>query len=178
MTTSAAQISCHMPALRAFAQSLTRDPSRADDLVQDTMERALTRFHLFQEGTNLRAWLFTMCRRIFLNDLRKSARRGTSLEYDESRFERPAPPTQEQKLHLNDVKAAFHQLPLKDKVILSLIAIEGLQYEEAANALDVPVGTVRSRLFRARARLDQIMEAGTLRPQDRAVAKDGFVAAA
>lgn len=152
---SAAEISECLPALRRFAMRLTRNEDRANDLVQDTVERALRKSHLF-DGSNLRSWMFTICRRIFLNNIRSEKSRGVLVDIDDAPQSRFATPeTQEQTMHYNEVVSAFDRLPLKDKVLLSLVVIEGLKYEEAAEVLDVPVGTVRSRLSRARARLQQ-----------------------
>ncbi len=148
----------HMPALRRFAQSLTKSAHEADDLVQDSLERAMTRWHLFEQGTNLRAWLFTICRRLFLNNCRRTSTRGVHVEYEDVRMAIPVKAAQESAMELNDVKAAFASLPMKDKVILSLVTMEGLKYEEAAKILDLPIGTVRSRVSRARSRLLNTLE--------------------
>lgn len=142
-----------LPSLQRFATQLTRNAERANDLVQDSIERALRKAHLF-DGRNLRGWLFTICRRVFLNQIRSERARGGLIDLDSA----PQPmlaiaQNQEQVMHYNDVAAAFEQLPMNDRVVLSLVVIEGLKYEEAAKALDVPVGTIRSRLSRARAKL-------------------------
>jgi RNA polymerase sigma-70 factor (ECF subfamily) len=148
-----AQLEAHIPALRSFSQSLTRDPVEADDLVQDSLERAIAKWDLFEPGTNLQAWLFTICRRLFLNKVRQNANRGPTMEYEDQRCDRPSRATQEVSMHFEQVREAFDRLPMNDRVILSLITIEGLKYEEAAALLKVPVGTVRSRLSRARDKL-------------------------
>lgn len=157
---STAELTECLPALQRFAMQLTRNADRANDLVQDTVERALRKAHLF-DGANLRSWLFTVCRRVFLNQIRSEKSRGHAVELDD------APPAklavaeaQEQIMHFNDVAAAFELLPMNDKVILSLVVIEGLKYEEAAEALDLPIGTVRSRLSRARSKLIDLVEYG------------------
>lgn len=148
-----------LPALNRFALQLTRNQDRAADLVQDCVERALRKAHLF-DGANLRSWLFTICRRVFLNQIRSEKTRGVAVELDDAPQSRIASvETQEQTMHYNDVVDAFERLPMNDKVILSLVVIEGLKYEEAAEMLDVPVGTVRSRLSRARARLLAMVDA-------------------
>ncbi len=148
----------HLPALQRYACTLTRDSDRADDLVQDCVERALTRWHLYEQGTNLRAWLFTICRRLFLNECRKTATRGVHIEYEDVRMAIPVKAQQEAKVELEELKSAFQTLPLNDKVVLSLITLEGLKYEEAAVLLNVPVGTIRSRLSRARSKLTVLLE--------------------
>jgi RNA polymerase sigma-70 factor, ECF subfamily len=155
---STAELNECLPALQRFALQLTRNQDRASDLVQDSIERALRKAHLF-DGTNLRSWLFTICRRVFLNQIRSEKARGIAVEMDDAPQSRLASAqTQEQTMHFNDVVDAFHRLPLNDRVILSLVVIEGMKYEEAAETLDVPVGTVRSRLSRARNRLMAMIE--------------------
>ncbi len=142
------------PSLRHYALSITRNRDLAEDLVQDTMERALTKAHLF-DGQNLRGWLRTICRRIFLNGLRRQNRQGFSVEFDETVASewlgRPA--DQEKILEAQEVLSAFGRLPLQGKKVLSLVVMDGMSYQEAANALDIPLGTVRSRVSRARERL-------------------------
>ncbi|WP_428410316.1 RNA polymerase sigma factor [Hyphococcus sp.] len=155
---STAELNECLPALHRFALQLTRNQDRACDLVQDSVERALRKAHLF-DGANLRSWLFTICRRVFLNQIRSEKTRGITVEMDDAPQSRLASAqTQEQIMHYNDVVDAFERLPLNDKVILSLVVIEGMKYEEAAAVLDVPVGTVRSRLSRARSRLMTMVE--------------------
>lgn len=150
-----------LPALRRFALSLTRNQDRADDLVQDSVERALIKAHYFEPGSNLRSWMFTLCRRVFLNQIRKQKTQGASVELDDApQACVAADPIQDKSMECSDVVAGFHRLPMRDKVVLSLIAIEGLKYEEAARVLDIPVGTVRSRLSRARTRLKEMVDAG------------------
>jgi len=147
-----------IPALQRFAYQLTRNHDRAADLVQDSVERCLRKQHLFN-GENLRSWMFTVCRRVFLNQLRSEKSRGTAVPVDDvpgSLF--AIEPAQEETMHYQTVVSEFRALPHNDKVVLALIAIEGLKYDEAAKLLDVPVGTVRSRLSRARTRLRERLE--------------------
>lgn len=148
-----------LPALRRFALSLTRNEDRADDLVQDSVERALLKSEYFEPGTNLRSWIFTVCRRVFLNQIRKQKSRGVSVELDDApqvKLAEAAP--QDGALAFSEMAGHFERLPLRDKVVLSLVVIEGMKYEEAATLLDVPVGTVRSRLSRARSRLKSLVD--------------------
>ena len=150
-----------LPALRRFALSLTRNEDQADDLVQDSVERAIAKSEYFEPGTNLRSWMFTLCRRVFLNQIRKQKTRGAVVDLDDApQSSVAAAPTQYTSVECNEVIQGFDRLPMRDKVVLSLVAVEGLKYEEAAEVLDVPVGTVRSRLSRARARLKELVEAG------------------
>lgn len=149
-----------LPALKRFAFTLTRNEDRASDLVQDCVERALRKAHLF-DGANLRSWLFTVCRRIFLNQIRSEKVRGISVTMEDApQIRLSFNQTQEIHMHFQDVADAFELLPMNDKVVLSLVVIEGLKYEEVASLFDVPIGTVRSRLSRARARLQGLIEAG------------------
>lgn len=156
-TITTAELQECLPALQRFALKLTRNADRADDLVQDCVERALNKQHLF-DGQNLRSWMFTICRRVFLNQIRKEKSRGTQVDIEntpESKFSEKA--LQEEKMHFQDVVENFQKLPMNDKVILSLVVIEGLKYDEAAGVLEIPVGTVRSRLSRARNKLAELM---------------------
>ena len=142
-----------LPALNRFALSLTKNQDRAADLVQDSVERALRKAHLF-DGKNMRAWLFTICKRVFLNDIRRQKTRGRSIDFTEATHDKLAlKQSQDLQMHCRDLEHAFARLPKRDQTILSLIAIEGLKYEETASELGIPVGTVRSRLSRARQRL-------------------------
>lgn len=151
-------LSNELSPLRRFSMSLTHDRDRADDLVQDTIERAMQKAHLF-DGANLRAWLFTICRRIFLNQVRKQKLTGTSVTVEDApQNELKVVATQESTIEFHDVAIAFDKLSPKDKTILALVAVEGLKYQEAADLLDVAVGTIRSRLSRARTKLLTLME--------------------
>lgn len=146
-----------LPALTRFARSLTRNEDRADDLVQDTVERALNKAHLF-DGSNLRPWMFTICKRVFLNQIRSAKTKGISVPVEDAPQSRlSVSQEQDMKLHFKDVASAFQDLPTNDRVILSMIVIKGMKYEEAAAALDIPVGTVRSRLSRARSKLEELV---------------------
>ena len=158
---SASELDECLPALHRFAFTLTRNEDRANDLVQDCVERCLRKQHLF-DGQNLRSWMFTVCRRVFLNQIRRDKVRGTPVDMDDAPQSRLSiDASQEEQMHYKDVVTGFQTLPHNDKVVLSLVAIEGLKYEEAAALLDVPVGTVRSRLSRARSRLrDALAEQG------------------
>ncbi len=159
---TAADLNECLPALQRFAFTLTRNEDRARDLVQDCLERCLRKQHLF-DGQNLRSWMFTVCRRVFLNQIRRDKVRGVAVEMDDApQSKLSIDAAQEEKMHYQDVVEGFRDLPHNDKVVLSLVAIEGLKYEEAAELLEVPVGTVRSRLSRARTRLRESLEARDL----------------
>lgn len=146
-----------LPRLRRYARMLVGDPSYADDLVQDCLVRAIANLHRWQDGTNMRAWLFTILRNVLYNDLRR-ARRSPFLDAGESLETVPVSATQESRMRVMDVDRAFARLAPAHKEVFLLIAVEGLDYEEAARILDVPVGTVKSRLSRARAELRSHIE--------------------
>ncbi|MEM8771298.1 MAG: sigma-70 family RNA polymerase sigma factor [Pseudomonadota bacterium] len=150
-----------LPALKRFALSLTKNEDRAHDLVQDSVERALKKSEYFEAGSNLRSWMFTLCKRIFLNDIRKQKSRGVAVDIDDAPQSRlSSDASQQMTVECSEMLGCFEKLPIRDKVILSLIVVEGMKYEEAAEALDVPVGTIRSRLSRARTRLKEMTERG------------------
>lgn len=148
-----------IPALRRFAYALVRDHDAADDLVQDTLERALSRWALRRPDGDLRAWLFTILRNLHVSGLRQRQRRGPHLDLDE------APPsgvaaTQESGLEMQDMLAALDELPEEQKSLLLLVGVEDLSYDDAARVMGVPTGTVMSRLSRGRQRLRSILETG------------------
>lgn len=153
-----AQLESDIPRLRSFARSLTRDEAASDDLVQDCLERALLKSHLF-DGENLSAWLTTMCRRIFLNSIREKRilKSAISIDLVDQRAIVTAAP-QEDILFLRQVLFNLGQLPLSDQRIIGLAARDGLQYADIAEELKIDIGTVRSRLSRARSRLRQSMK--------------------
>lgn len=148
-------ITQHIPRLRRYARALTGDRSAADDLVQDTLERALSRFHLWRQGSDLRAWLFTIMHNIYVNQARSRARHPHEA-LDE---------TAADALHardpdwaeLRDIDDALSRLPGEQRAVLLLVGLEQFTYEEAARMLDIPLGTVMSRLSRGRERLRLIL---------------------
>ena len=145
-----------IPRLRRYARALTRDVNRADDLVQDTLVRALAKQHLWQEGTNLRAWLFTLMHNQHVNDVRRGVREGITVELTEAPA-MTAGPVAIAKLELRDLERALEKLPTEQREVILLVGLEGLAYEEVAVILKVPVGTVRSRLSRGRDLLRRLM---------------------
>ena len=148
-----AEISAHIPRLRRYARALVGDSHRADDLVQDTLERALVKFRLWRRGSDLRAWLFTIMHNIFINQLK--ARREFALDDALEAVLQSAP--QSDALELRDLDAALRQLPAEQREVLLLVGLEQLSYAEASKVLDIPVGTVMSRLSRGRERLRALM---------------------
>ena len=156
--TEADLVACVRP-LRIFARSLTRNHERADDLVQDTVVRALAAAHQFQAGTNLKAWMFTILRNLHYDELRKKRVWVQSLE-DIAGCEPTVLPNQEASLELRDFDRAFWQLDHNRRKALVLVAADGLSYEAAAKACNCPPGTVKSRVSRARRELLRILNDG------------------
>lgn len=146
-----------IPALRRYAYALRRDHAAADDLVQDTLERALLHWSSRRSDGNLRAWLFTILRNLHIGSRRQAQRRGTTVEIEEADLPDTAAGP-DSVLETRDVLAALDQLPEEQKSLLLLVGVEDFSYEEAARILDVPIGTVMSRLSRARKRLRSIVE--------------------
>ncbi|SUY26808.1 Probable RNA polymerase sigma-C factor [Burkholderia oklahomensis] len=138
-----------LPQLRRYARALTGDPAWADDLVQDTAERALARMRAFRPDSNLRAWLLTILRHLYIDQLR--ARREFAVDEDDGPWRTLEAPTgQVDALVLRDVQRMLYRLPLEQREVLLLVCVEELSYQEASAVLGVPVGTVMSRLSRAR----------------------------
>lgn len=146
-----------IPKLRAFAMSLTNHADQADDLVQDTILRALSNLHRFEPGTNLDAWLFTILRNSFRSEYRKRKR---EVEDGEGAFAArlKTHPSQQSHLDFEDLRSALAQLPLDQREALLLVGAEGMSYEEAAAVCNVAVGTVKSRVNRARSKLAALLK--------------------
>ncbi|MGE4219386.1 MAG: sigma-70 family RNA polymerase sigma factor [Alphaproteobacteria bacterium] len=145
-----------VPALRAFARTLTRDPTEADDLVQDTLVKALGHLDQFAPGTNLRAWLFTIERNTFYTTYRRK-RRETPLPVEEMATA-VSHPKQEWTLKMKAANAALQQLPEDQKEALVLVSGAGLSYEDAAAVCGCAIGTIKSRVSRARLRMLSLLE--------------------
>jgi RNA polymerase sigma-70 factor, ECF subfamily len=150
-----------IPRLRRYARALTRGRSRADDLVQDTLVRAIANQHCWQRGSDLRAWLFTIMHNQNVNAVRRSMREGIAAAVDDASLYLMTRSDQTGALTLRDFDRALAQIPEQRRQALLLIGLEGTSYEEAATILDVPIGTVRSRVSRARASLRSLMDRGT-----------------
>jgi RNA polymerase sigma-70 factor (ECF subfamily) len=145
-----------VPSLRAFAISLSGNVDRADDLVQETLLRALSHIDSFQPGTNLNAWLFTILRNLFHSEYRK--RRREVEDSDGAYAARlSTQPEQGARLDLEDFKAALARLPPDQREVLLLVGASGFSYEEAAEICQCAVGTIKSRVNRARTRLAQLL---------------------
>jgi RNA polymerase sigma-70 factor (ECF subfamily) len=153
----AAHLEAHIPKLRRYARSLTRDPDRADDLVQDCLVRAIRKAHLWQSGTDLRAWLFTIMHNQHVNDVRQGVRSGSTVTLEDAEPFLMTPARQQGSLALRDLARALARLSEERRQVLLLTGLEGMRYEEIADILCVPVGTVRSRLSRARTALEELL---------------------
>jgi RNA polymerase sigma factor (sigma-70 family) len=146
-------------ALRRYARTFVRDAGAADDLVQDTLEWAISRWDQRRPHGNPRAWLFTILHNLAINHRRRSARRGWELPLDDAdESEMAVSSTQEDALQHDDILAAVAKLPDDQRSILLLVSVEDVSYADAARILDIPIGTVMSRLARARARLLKLLE--------------------
>jgi RNA polymerase sigma-70 factor, ECF subfamily len=157
-------IEAEIPHLRRYARYIRRELDQADDLVQECLARAIAKIHTWQPGTNLRAWLFVILRNCHIDEIRRSRQMDT---VDDSVADEPSlttPANQETRLVLSEVRDAFLALREEHREVLLLVVIEGLPYEEAAAILGTPVGTVRSRLSRARQALRQAFESGDETP--------------
>ena len=150
------QVVPHIPRLRRYARALTGERTAADDLVQDTLERACNKLHLWRRGSDLRAWLFTIMHNVFINQVR-GRRVVPDVPLNDEIMELPAHSAQADRLEIRDLDAALARLPDEQREVLLLVALEQLSYEETAKALGIPIGTVMSRLSRARERLRAIM---------------------
>lgn len=144
----------HLPRLRRYARALTGDVIRADDLVQDTLERALVKLDLWQPGTDLRAWLFTLMHNLFLNQIRSYRPPESALD---DALDIAVSGGQMEALGARDIHAALARLPPPQREVMLLVGLEQFAYTEAAQVLGVPVGTVMSRLSRARERMRQML---------------------
>jgi RNA polymerase sigma-70 factor, ECF subfamily len=150
-------IEAEIPRLRRYARVLTRDVAGADDLVQDCLTRALEKLHLWQEGTDLRAWLFTILHNQYVNHVRRAVREGVPVGLSDTEPLLAQMPRQGKRLELRDLERALAKLPDDQRSVILLVGLEGMRYEEAAEILDVPTGTVRSRLSRGRDALRRLM---------------------
>jgi RNA polymerase sigma-70 factor (ECF subfamily) len=145
-----------LPRLRRFALWLARDPHAADDLVQSTVERALTKWTTRRDDESLRAWLFAILYRLFLDGKRRSSRYARLL--GALRDDEPTWPSAERVAIAHSILGAFAALPVEQRSLLIWVTIEGMSYQEVADILDVPIGTVMSRLSRARRALRALGE--------------------
>lgn len=157
-------IEAEIPSLRRYARSLLRNSSGVEDLVQDTLVRALEKAHLWQAGTNLRAWMFTMMHNQYVNYVRVSVRHGSEVRAESAGLTIGA--TQHVAIEFRDMKRALLSLPAEQRDVVRMVCIEGMAYEDVAKTLGVPIGTVRSRLSRARDSISSFVTDGPAKRND------------
>jgi RNA polymerase sigma factor (sigma-70 family) len=165
------EIEAEIPRLRRYARALTRDVVAADDLVQDCLTRALGKLHLWQQGTDLRAWLFTILHNQYVNYVRRAVREGAAVGLSDTEPLLSRPAQQGRRLELRDLERAIAKLPDEQRSVILLVGLEGMRYEEVAAVLGVPVGTIRSRLSRGREALRRLTGMLPDEPEENAVAK-------
>jgi len=151
-------IEAEIPRLRRYARFLSGNVDDADDLVQDCLLRAVSHLQQWERGTNLRAWLFVILRNVYINDKRRSTRSPIATEVECDYSTHGVSGNQEARQELLQLQNAFNKLSVEHREILTLVTIEGFEYEEAATVLSIPIGTVRSRLARARNTLKELFD--------------------
>lgn len=158
MSDMATLLEAQIPALRRYAYALTRDHAAADDLVQDCLERAVSRWYLRGPDAQLRAWLFTILHNLFVSALRTRRRRPLHDELDKAPDAVSMPPTQEGSFASREMLERFGALSEDHQEVLLLVGVEGMAYASVAQVLGVPVGTVMSRLSRAREQFRRLLD--------------------
>jgi len=180
MTSFMDEVKEALPAMRAFARSLTRDATSADDLVQDALVRLLTAQERFIPGSSFKAWAFTVIRNRFVDQYRRK-RYADSRQSELNGAEQIQSAPQDSVMEFRDMACAFWELPAAFREVLLLVGVHDLSYEEAAEIIGCPIGTVRSRLSRARSRLMELMnrpaEAGVAPTMDKGKSAAAFLAA-
>jgi RNA polymerase sigma-70 factor (ECF subfamily) len=159
---TAEQLQAQIPRMRRYARALAGSREAADDLMQDTLERAWAKRSLWRPDSNLRAWLFAVMHNVFVNAVKRTRPMASLDELSEDGHAEPASSgsSAETDAALRDMRAALAQLPLEQRQVVLLVGLEQLTYAEAAQALEVPIGTVMSRLSRGRDRLRQLLDEG------------------
>jgi RNA polymerase sigma-70 factor (ECF subfamily) len=155
MNEVARKIEEHVPALQRYALSLARNPIAADDLVQECVVRALTKARLYKPGTNLRAWLFTILHNLHVSEARRAGKWKQPADPEAALATLSVPASQPESVMLRAVNKAMMALPDQQRLILLCVGVEGKSYEEVSEEFGIPVGTVKSRCFRARAALQK-----------------------
>jgi len=149
-------ILAEIPRLRRYARAMLGDRAAADDLVQDTLERAWARLHQWRAGSDMRAWLFGIMHNLRVDQLRRPRLATQSLDADD--YAVPTRPTQNDALELRDLESALDHLPDEQREVLLLVALDEMSYADVSATLGIPLGTVMSRLSRGRERLRLIMD--------------------
>ncbi|GLS33003.1 DNA-directed RNA polymerase sigma-70 factor [Mesorhizobium albiziae] len=165
-------ILAEIPRLRRYARALLRDRDAADDLVQDSLERALTRLDNWRTGENPRRWLFTIMHHLFVDQMRKVSRRGGNATVPVEAAERlPQAPAQQDNFAVRDVLDALEAISPERRAAIMMVAVEGFSYVEAANILGIPAGTLMSRIARGREELRVLLDDAARRRTIRIVEK-------
>lgn len=162
------QIEQQIPRLRRYAQALVGDATRADDIVQDCLERAWSKIHLFRPGSDLRAWLFTILHNVHANAARRYNTSPAMVPLLDENLAPATRATQLDELEAGDLRAALARLSDDQRQVILMVGMEQMRYEEVAQVLGIPIGTVMSRLHRARERLRDLLAAGPGAPQRKA----------
>lgn len=162
------QIEQQIPRLRRYAQALVGDTSRADDIVQDCLERAWSKIHLFRPGSDLRAWLFTILHNVHANAARRYNTSPVMVPLLDENLAPATRATQVEELEAADLRAALARLSDDQRQVILMVGMEQMRYEEVAQVLEIPIGTVMSRLHRARERLRELLAADSGTPQRKA----------
>lgn len=150
-----------IPRLRRYARVLTRDRERADELVQDCLERALSRLHRWRAGSDLRAWLFSIMHNLHVNQVRRHHNGPNFVPLEDEHCAVGTPTNTESNLDVRDLETALAALPAEQHEIIQLVCLEGMKYEDVAQILAIPLGTVMSRLYRGRENLRAWMSGNT-----------------
>ncbi|MEQ9642657.1 MAG: RNA polymerase sigma factor [Alphaproteobacteria bacterium] len=150
----------HIPSLRRYARALVGARGEADDLVQECLERALSRWHLFSPDRPLRPWLFSIMHNQFISGRRREARRGTGVPLPDDDMRLSVPAAQESRAAMHELADALGELSVEQREVVLLVGLEGLSYADVAEVLDIPLGTVMSRLSRGRERLRALTQDG------------------
>jgi RNA polymerase sigma-70 factor (ECF subfamily) len=160
-----------IPPLRRYARALTSNRERGDDLVQDTLMRALVKEHLWQPGTNLRAWLFTIMHNQHVNTVRHGMRDAAAVDVEQVSATLVATTDPTASCQLRELDRALSRLPLGQRQVILLVGLEGMSYDDAAEILGVPIGTIRSRLSRGRQTLRELIDMDEERRSPSAMAR-------
>jgi len=153
-----------IPRLRRYARALTRNMVLADDLVQETLMRAVHKQHLWQPGTDLRAWLFMIMHNQYVNQVKRIMRDSAIIELNECARSLVATTDPTASRQLRELERALGELPEEQREVILLVGLEGMSYDQAAAILNVPVGTIRSRLSRGRGALRKLLGVEERRP--------------
>jgi RNA polymerase sigma-70 factor, ECF subfamily len=150
-------VEAEIPRLRRYARSLTRNAQTADDLVQECLVRALSKQHLWVEGSELRAWLFTIMHNQYVNSVRQAVRQGSEVGVSDTEPSLTRAANQDRRLELRDLDRALALLPEEQRSVILLVGLEGMAYQTVAEVVGIAVGTIRSRLSRGREELRKLM---------------------